>query len=217
MQYADRRHAGRVLAERLAGYHFDGDVLALGLARGGVPVAFEIARSLGCPLDVLSVRKLGTPGQPELALGAIASGGIRVLNEAVVHGLGISEAQIEAIANREAETLRQREQNFRAARPPAKIEGQNILLVDDGLATGATMRAAIEIVKRQGAKRMVVVVPVAAESTCLDLQHLVDGIICDHTPDPFRAVGFHYEDFSPTTDEEVRDLLLEANRNGTVG
>lgn len=179
----------------------------LALPRGGVPVGAEVARHLGAPLDVMVVRKLGVPGHEELAMGALASGGALVVNEEVVGALGIPRSAIEAAAAREARELERREHAYRDDRPPAEVAGRIVILVDDGLATGSTMRAAVAALRRRGPKRLVVAVPVAAASTCEDLAGEVDEIVCGQTPEPFQAVGLWYEDFSQTTDEEVHAEL----------
>lgn len=216
LPFRDRREAGRILATRLSPYADRPDVLVLALPRGGVPVAYEVARALNAPLDVFLVRKLGVPGHEELAMGAIASGGVRVLNEDLVHTLRIPEPVIEAAAAAALRELERRERAYRGDRPPPDVHGRTVVLVDDGLATGATMLAAIQALRQQEAKRTVVAVPVAAPDTCAALRPAVDDIICAVTPQPFRAVGFWYEDFSQTTDDEVRDLLARssATRDG---
>jgi putative phosphoribosyl transferase len=210
MRFKDRAHAGRWLAERLRGYAGRNDVAVLGLPRGGVPVAYEVARALGAPLDVFLVRKLGLPGHEELAMGAIASGGIRVLNQDVVQGLGIPPDVIEAVAEREQQELERRERAYRGDRPAPHLSGTTVIVVDDGLATGSTMRAAAEALRRLGPARIVVAVPVSAADTCEQLGREVDEIVCATTPEPFVAVGRWYEDFSETTDAEVRHLLERA-------
>jgi predicted phosphoribosyltransferase len=206
-RFNDRRDAGRELAERLSHYAGRDDVVVLGLPRGGVPVAFEVARALAAPLDVFLVRKLGLPGHEELAMGAIASGGVRVLNDDVVSATGIPEAQIAQVAARELEQLRRQEHAYRGDRPPLDVRGRVAILVDDGLATGATMRAAIAALRDQGAGAIVVAVPTAPGETCEALRREVDEVVCARTPDPFTAVGLWYRDFTPVSDEEVRDLL----------
>jgi predicted phosphoribosyltransferase len=206
-RFRNRTDAGRRLAEKLAAYANRPDVLVLGLPRGGVPVGFEVARVLGAPLDVFLVRKLGVPGYEELAMGAVASGGGRVLNDEIVHGLGISEHEIDAAVARELEELARREQLFRGDRPPPDIEGRTVILVDDGLATGATMRAASQALRQQHPARIVVAVPTASPDTCEALKAEADDVICAMTPEPFFAVGHWYEDFTQTTDDEVRHLL----------
>jgi predicted phosphoribosyltransferase len=205
-RFRNRTDAGRQLAEKLAAYANRSDVLVLGLPRGGVPVGFEVARALGAPLEVFLVRKLGVPGYEELAMGAVASGGGRVLNDEIVHGLGISEHEIDAAVARELQELARREQLFRGDRPPPDIEGRTVILVDDGLATGATMRAAVAALRRQRPAGIVVAVPTASPDTCEALKAEADDVICAMTPDPFFAVGHWYDDFTQTTDEEVRDF-----------
>jgi predicted phosphoribosyltransferase len=185
-------------------------VLVLALPRGGVPVAFEVARALGAPLDVFLVRKLGVPGHEELAMGAIATGGVRVVNEAVVRELGIGGEVIDAVAGRERAELERRERAYRGERPAPEVRGRAVILVDDGLATGSTMRAAALAVRRQEPERVVVAAPVAARATCAELLAEVDDVVCAATPEPFYGVGRWYEDFSQTTDEEVRELLARA-------
>ena len=208
--FRDRTEAGRLLAERLVDYANRSDVLVLALPRGGVPVAFEVAKALAAPLDVFLVRKLGVPGHEELAMGAIASGGVRVLNEDVVSYLRISERVIDAVAEREQEELERRERAYRGDRAALDVRGHSVILIDDGLATGSTMRAAVVALRQQRPSRLVVAVPVAAESTCSAFRSEVDEIICAMTPEPFYAVGLWYEDFSQTTDDEVRELLRRA-------
>jgi len=206
-RFRNRADAGRQLAEKLTAYANKPDVLVLALPRGGVPVGFEVADALGAPLDVLLVRKLGVPGYEELAMGAVATGGLRVLNEEIVRGLGIPETEIDAIVARELEELARRERLYRGGSPPPDVIGRTVILVDDGLATGATMRAAVQALKQQQPARIVVAVPTASPDTCEALRAEADDVICTMTPDPFLAVGHWYEDFSQTTDEEVRDLL----------
>jgi putative phosphoribosyl transferase len=210
--FRDRVEAGRVLASHLAHYAGRPDVLVLALPRGGVPVGYEVARALGAPLDVFLVRKLGVPGHEELAMGAIASGGVRVLNEDVVAALDIPQAAIEAAAEREAQELARREREYRDGRPAPNVRGRTVLLVDDGLATGSTMRAAVAALRRLQPAAIVVAVPTAAFETCAELRPLVEEVVCASTPHPFRAVGLWYDDFSQTSDEEVRGLLARAAR-----
>jgi erythromycin esterase-like protein/predicted phosphoribosyltransferase len=205
--FRDRREAGRHLASKLAAYANRSDVLVLGLARGGVPVAYEVAHALAAPLDVFIVRKLGVPGYEELAMGAIATGGVRVLNNQLVERLGIPEYLIEVVAAREQEELRRRERLYRGGLPPLDARGRTVILVDDGLATGTTMQAAIKALKQQDPARIVVAVPIASRETCEELKAEADDVICAVTPEPFHAVGLWYEDFAQTTDEEVRELL----------
>jgi predicted phosphoribosyltransferase len=209
-RFRDRAEAGRLLAERLTPYAGRPDVVVLALPRGGVPVAYEVARALNAPLDVFVVRKLGLPGHEELAVGAIASGGVRVLNEGVVAAAGLTPEAIEGVAERERAEIERREREYRGDRPPLSPEGKVAILVDDGLATGATMRAAIAAVRERSPARVVVAVPTAAPSTCDELAREVDELICLRTPEPFYAVGLWYDDFSQTSDEEVRELLERA-------
>jgi putative phosphoribosyl transferase len=210
LRFANRREAGKVLAERLRAYAGRDDVLVLGLPRGGVPVACEVATSLGAALDVFVVRKLGVPQQPELAMGAIASGGVRVLNDDVVQWYRIPQAAIEAVARGEERELARRERAYRNGRPAAPIEGKVVVLVDDGLATGSTMRAALAAVRRRNPSRVIVAVPVGARETCADLGTVADEVVCAQMPAGFSAVGPWYVDFSQTTDEEVTALLQDS-------
>jgi putative phosphoribosyl transferase len=210
MLFRDRSDAGRKLAARLTHYAGRDDVLVLALPRGGVPVGYEVAEALGAPLDVFLVRKLGTPGHEELAMGAIASGGIRVLNDQVVRMLRPSEEVIARVEATERRELERREREYRGGRPPLDVRGKTVILVDDGLATGSTMRAAVAAVRRLGPARVVVAVPVGAAETCEEFEGEADEAICAKEPDPFYAVGTWYDDFSQTTDEEVRDLLGRA-------
>jgi len=207
MLFRDRTDAGRQLAAKLGAYAGRPDVLVLALPRGGVPVAHEVAKALDAPLDVFLVRKLGLPGQEELAMGAVASGGVRVLNDEVVQGLAIPDWMIDEVAHHQEEELRRREQLYRGDRPPPDARGRTVILVDDGLATGSTMRAAVTALHRQGPARIVVAVPVGAPQTCAEFQELADEAVCARTPEHFHAVGMWYDDFSQTTDEEVQDLL----------
>jgi predicted phosphoribosyltransferase len=213
-RFRDRTEAGRLLAEKLKCYANRPDVIVLALPRGGVPVASEVARALAVPLDVLIVRKIGMPGQPELAMGAIASGGICVLNEELLQSYPIPTAEIEAVAARELHELERRERTYRGDRPAPDVHGRTVILVDDGLATGTTMRSAVEALKKQHPASVVIAVPVAPASVCEELKKLKDHVVftCLSTPEPFFAVGLWYEDFSQTTDEEVRDLLVRAAR-----
>jgi putative phosphoribosyl transferase len=203
----NRQVAGQALAEALHAYRDRDDVIVLGLPRGGVPVALEIATALGAPLDLMLVRKLGTPGQEELAMGAIASGGGRVMNEHVVQALGISQQAIERVAERESMELKRREQAYRGKRPWPKLADRCVILVDDGLATGATMRAAVAAVHTQQPARIVVAVPVAPADTIALLREEADEVICLAEPEPFQAIGLWYIDFSQVSDEEVREML----------
>jgi predicted phosphoribosyltransferase len=205
--FANRREAGLALARRLRHLAGRDDVVVLALPRGGVPVGFEVAKALGARLDVFVVRKLGLPGYPELAMGAIASGDTRVLNEDVVRWYRPSARALDAVTRSERLELERRERNYRGNRPLTPIEGHVVILVDDGLATGSTMRAAILAVRRLKPARVVVAVPVGARETCAALRDVADDVVCVLTPEPFRAVGLWYEDFSQTSDEEVRELL----------
>ena len=210
MIFRDRTDAGRRLAERLTEYADRPGVLVLALPRGGVPVAFEVAVKLDAPLDIFLVRKLGVPGHEELAMGAIATGGVRVVNREVVEYLRISGEVIDAVAADEQRELERRERAYRDDRPPPDVRGKTVILVDDGLATGSTMRAAAAALRKQGPARIVVAVPVSSPETCDEFRSEVDDIVCAVTPRPFRGVGMWYEDFSQTTDEEVRELLARA-------
>ncbi len=205
--FEDRTEAGRVLADKLAAYTGRADVVVLALPRGGVPVGFEVARSLGVPLDVCSVRKLGVSGHAELAMGAIAGDGTRVVNRRVVRELGIAEDKLQAVAAAERQELERRERTYRGQRSPPELTGKVVIVVDDGLATGATMWAAVAAIRRQQPARVVVAVPVAAASTCQALEQAADEVVCASTPALFVAVGQAYCDFGQTTDEEVRALL----------
>jgi putative phosphoribosyl transferase len=210
MPFRNRSEAGRWLADRLQAYAQRPDVIVLALPRGGVPVGFELARSLNAPLDVFLVRKLGLPGQEELAMGAIASGGVRVLNDDVVRAVGVPASVIDDVARKEDQELRRREAAYRGSRPAPEVRGRVVILVDDGLATGSTMKAAVRAVRQMQPARVVVAVPVAAASTRDELAAEVDEVVCMTPPEPFLAVGRWYEDFSQTTDDEVRDLLQRA-------
>jgi putative phosphoribosyl transferase len=209
-RFRDRRDAGSQLAERLAHYAGRSDTIVLALPRGGVPVAYEIARAIVAPLDVFLVRKLGLPGHEEFAIGAIASGGVRVLNEETLRDYGVSREQVDAVVAAEERELARRERQYRDDRPFPSVEGRIVILVDDGLATGSTMRAAIAALRQELPARIIVAVPVAPRETCSELHQIVDEMICLTTPDPFYAVGLWYEDFSQTTDEEVRAYLERA-------
>src|SRR5438094_3251828 len=210
-RFADRAEAGRVLAEKLKPLAGNPNVVVLALPRGGVPVAAELARALGAPLDVFVVRKLGVPGHEELAMGAIATGGVLVLDDRLVHGLGVSDDQIDRTIARELQELERREAAYRAGRGPPDLEGKTVILVDDGLATGATMQAAALAVRKYNPARVVVAVPVASAETCDEFRANVDEIVCALTPAPFHAVGLWYEDFSQTSDDEVQELLRQAS------
>lgn len=216
MLFRDRFDAGQRLAEKLRRYADRPDVLVLALPRGGVPVAFEVADALGAPLDLFLVRKLGVPGRGELAMGAIATGGIRVVNPDVVGPLAIPDEIIDAVAAEEQRELERRERAYRGDRPPPDVQGRTVILVDDGLATGSTMRAALAALRRQQPARVVVAVPVGAAEACTELEGLADEVVCVRTPEPFRAVGLWYDDFSQTTDEEVHDLLSRAAGRAAV-
>jgi predicted phosphoribosyltransferase len=205
--FGDRTEAGRMLAARLEKYAGKPDVIVLALPRGGVPVAYEVARALHAPLDVFVVRKLGIPAHEELAMGAVATGGVRVLNDQVIRGLSIPDYVVDAVATWELRELERRERLYRGDRPPPDVRGKTVILVDDGLATGSTMLAAVRALRLQGPARIVVAVPVAAPDTCELLKAYVDEVVCAATPEPFYAVGLWYRDFSQTTDEEVRELL----------
>jgi len=210
MIYRDRIEAGKLLAPRVTDYADRPEGLVLALPRGGVPVAFEVARELHAPLDIFLVRKLGVPGHEELAMGAIATGGVRVINEGVVDNLRIPGEVIDAVAADELWELGRRERAYRGDRPAPDVRGKTVILVDDGLATGSTMRAAAAALRQQQPARIVVAVPVSAVQTCDEYRMGVDEIICAVTPEPFQSVGLWYKDFSQTTDEEVRDLLARA-------
>lgn len=212
-RFLNRREAGIELAEKLS--HFAGrqDVVVLGLARGGVPVAYEIARALHVPLDVFVVRKLGAPGHEEFAIGAIATGGIRVLNREAIQLLGITSSTIERVTMLEQQELERREKMYRGDRGAANIKGRTVIVVDDGLATGATMQAAITALRRQGPAAIIVAAPVVATDTCRYLRTVADGCEYVQAPEPFYGVGLWYADFSPTSDQEVQSLLEAAARS----
>jgi putative phosphoribosyl transferase len=213
--YTDRHEAGAALARHLK--HLQGrDAVVLALPRGGVPVGYQVARALGAPLDVFVVRKLGLPGQPEFAMGAIASGGIRVLDDEVVGAFGVSPEAIDAVTRVEQAELERRERAYRDGRAPVSIEDRIAILVDDGLATGSTMRAAVAAVRRLRPARIVVAVPVGARDSCDELRAAADEVVCLFTPEPFRAVGLWYADFAETTDAQVRELLGLATPAGSV-
>jgi predicted phosphoribosyltransferase len=216
IRFKNRYEAGRFLAERLSAYANRPDTLVLALPRGGVPVAYEIAKALGAPLDVFQVRKLGLPGHEELAMGAIATGGVRVRNPEVVEYLRIPDEVIDEVTARERQELERRERLYREGRPALSPRGRVVILVDDGLATGSTMRAAILALRQQQPASIVVAVPVAAKQTCEELRAVADEVVCAVTPDPFYAVGLWYEDFAQTTDEEVRELLARAENKRTA-
>jgi len=215
-RYRNRTEAGRVLASMLTAYANCKDVLVLALPRGGVPVAYEVARALHVPLDVFLVRKLGVPGHEELAMGAIAMGGIRVINEDVIHSLHIPSHIVDAVAFREERELERREKPYRDDRPLPILHDKTVILIDDGLATGATMRAAVQALRVQGPAKIVVAVPVAAYATYRQFRFEVDEIICAQTPEALYGIGWWYEDFSQTSDQQVRELLTEAERENQV-
>ena len=205
--FKDRVDAGEHLAERLRTYRARNDVVVLALPRGGVPIASEVARVLGVPFDVIVVRKLGVPGHEELAMGAIAAGGVRLVNHDVVDALRIPDSVLDSVAMQEAVELDRREQLYRGGRAPLGLTGKIVIVVDDGLATGSTMRAAVMAARQQKPARVIVAVPVGAPSTCAELAREADEVVCLRTPDPFVAVGLWYRDFTPTSDNEVRSLL----------
>lgn len=211
--FPDRVEAGRLLGrELLRRFGRREDALVLALPRGGVPVGYEVSKALGAPLDVFIVRKLGVPGHEELAMGAIASGGVRVLNDEVLRYAPIPNAVIDAVAAREQQELERRERSYRGTKPPLDVTGKTVFVVDDGLATGSTMRAAVRALRQMGAREVIVAVPVAAPETCREFRAEVNDILCLRTPSPFQAVGLWYEDFSQTTDEEVHDILERSSQ-----
>jgi predicted phosphoribosyltransferase len=212
-KFRDREDAGRRLAAKLFSYANRPDVIVLALPRGGVPVGFEVARALDAPLDVFVVRKLGIPWHEELAMGAIASGGVRVLDRDTIRAARVSEADIQRVTDAEEAELARREARYRGNRPFPDLEKRTVILVDDGLATGATMRAAVAALRHEGPSKIVVAVPVASPETCDAFRDIADEIICAETPEPFRAVGLWYEDFSQTSDGEVHRLLDLASRS----
>jgi putative phosphoribosyl transferase len=212
-QYGDRAEAGRLLASELVHYAGHPKLLILALPRGGVPVAFEIAQALHAPLDVFLVRKLGVPGQEELAMGAVASGNVRILQSDVLEAFGISHSTLQAATLQETEEMARRERLYRGDRPSPQVRDRTIILVDDGLATGSTMRAAIAALKQQHPERIIVTVPVATRETCAEFESEVDEIICLRTPASFQAVGLWYERFPQLTDEEVCELLEKADES----
>jgi len=215
-QFFDRTEAGEFLAENLSTYANRDDVIVLALPRGGVPVATEVAKRLNAPLDVFVVRKLGLPGHPELAMGAIASGGARVFNGEVVNAMRISDEVIDAVSGEELIELQRREKAYRAGRPPLELEGKTVIVIDDGIATGSTMLAAVSALRQLNAARIVVAAPVVAASTYREIQRAADEVATVMLPEHFYAVGQWYEDFSQTTDDEVRDLLAQAARRQPV-
>lgn len=208
--FRDRCEAGRLLAAKLRTYAHRPDVIVLALPRGGVPVGYEVARALGAPLDIFLVRKLGVPGHEELAMGAVATGGVRVLNDEVVRVLRIPDYVIDAVAAWEQQELERHERVYRGHRPQPNVQDRTVILVDDGLATGATMLAAINALRQQLPARIVVAVPTASPDICEEMRTQADDVVCAITPEPFYSVGLWYEDFSQTTDEEVRDLLARS-------
>ena len=211
--FKNRREAGEFLADKLIEYANRADLIVLGLPRGGIPVAYEVAHKLNAPLDVFVVRKLGVPGHEELAMGAIASGGVRVLNDDVISCLGIPADVLDAVAVDEMRELGRRERLYRGKRPPLRVKGRTVIIVDDGLATGSTMRAAVKSLQQHHPRKIVVAAPVGARETCDSFKTEVDTIcVCAITPEPFQAVGLWYANFMQTTDEEVRDLLSRADR-----
>jgi len=214
--FRDRQDAGVVLAAQLTRFADDPSVVVLGLPRGGVPVAYEVARALHAPLDVFVVRKLGVPGQRELAMGAIASGGVRVLNPEVVNGLGIPQRMIDAVADQEHKELERQQRAYRGDGPFPDLKGRTVIVVDDGLATGSTMRAAVKALRLMEPRRIVVAAPVAAAETCRSLAQEADEVVCVNTPEAFHAVSLWYEEFKQTTDDEVRFLLKSAGQLASV-
>lgn len=212
--FADRRQAGAALAAQLKQYRGKPDVVVVALPRGGVPVAFEVASALDAPLEIFVVRKLGMPGHRELAMGAIASGGVRILNEDVVRVYGIPARAIDEVARQEQDELERREREYRGDQPPIDLRDKTVILIDDGLATGSTMRAAVEAVRAHRPSRVVVAVPVGAPETCQEFADVADDVVCARTPRAFSAVGLWYRDFSETTDEEVKALLRQARGRG---
>ncbi|QSJ20181.1 phosphoribosyltransferase [Nostoc sp. UHCC 0702] len=208
-KFRNRIEAGQMLAKHLTAYANRTDVLVLGLPRGGVPVAFEVAKALNVPLDICLVRKLGVPAHEELAMGAIASGGVRVLNSEVVDSLGIDRRTIDEVATQELQELQRRDRAYRGDRPHAPVKNRTVILIDDGIATSSTIRAAIAVLRSQQAQQIVVAVPVAPATTCEQLRAEVEEVICLTTPEPMYAIGLWYKDFSQTSDEEVRDLLAK--------
>ncbi|MEB3148966.1 MAG: phosphoribosyltransferase [Sphaerospermopsis sp.] len=207
LRFRNRKEAGKMLAQNLTAYANEENLLVLALPRGGVPVAFEVAKALNAPLDVCIVRKLGVPGHKELAMGAIASGGIGVLNSDVINTLGIDKETIQAVAAEELQELQRRDRTYRGDALPLNVENKTVILIDDGIATGSTMRAAIGILQQQQPQKIVVAIPVAPASTYKELQSEVDEIVCLQIPEILSAIGLWYEDFAQTTDEEVKEIL----------
>jgi predicted phosphoribosyltransferase len=212
MKFKNRSEAGRFLSERLSAYADRRDTIVLALPRGGVPIGFEVATALHAPLDIFLVRKLGVPGQVELAMGAIATGGVRALNQDVIQYLGVPDELIDEVTAREQKELERRELLYRGGRPAQSAHGRVAILVDDGLATGSTMRAAATALRRQQPAKIVVAVPVGSEQVCNEFRYEMDEIVCGYTPEPFYAISLWYEDFSQTTDDEVSELLLRAEQ-----
>lgn len=210
--FSNRTDAGRQLAQELASYRKRDDILVLALPRGGVPVAAVVARELNAPLDVLIVRKVGLPDNPELAMGAVASGDVEIVNERVTKSWGIGRQQFTEIAQRELKEMARREELYRHGRAPLSVEDKRVILVDDGIATGSTVKAAVKAVRKLEASSVIVAVPVAAESTVRELEAEADEVVCVHTPADFRSVGANYQDFSQTSDTEVCELLESANK-----
>lgn len=206
----DRVDAGRRLADALDDYEGGDDVVVYGLPRGGVPVAAEVARALDAPLDVLIVRKLGVPGQPELAMGAVASGGVRVLNDEILRQIHVSHDQIDRISEEQRHEVRKREERLRGDADVPDVKGKTALVIDDGIATGSTMRASVEALRELGPEKVAVAVPVASHGACEDMEEVADDVVCLETPSPFHAVGAWYENFNQTTDAEVKRLLEQA-------
>ena len=209
-RFRDRTEAGQMLAAILREYADRNDMVVLALPRGGVPVGFEVAKALNAPLDIFVVRKLGLPEQEELAMGAIASGGVRVLNRDLIRALGIPNEVVDRVTQEERRELERRERAYRQGRPPIDLSGKTVILVDDGLATGSSMRVAAFALKQKQPGQSIVAVPVAARDSCVELESVADKVVCALTPEPFWGVGQWYEDFSQTSDEEVRDLLKRA-------
>jgi putative phosphoribosyl transferase len=212
-RFRDRREAGRRLAQSLAPYANRDDVVILALPRGGVPVAFEVARALGAPLDVFPVRKLGAPGHPEFAIGAIAAGGVRILTKDAIEELGISPAVVEQVAERERLELERRDKVYHGDRPKPPLKGKTVLVMDDGLATGSTMEAAVSALRQYQPAKIIVAAPVGASETCRRMRAVADDVVCLETPEPFNAVGSWYQVFDQTTDAEVIELLQAASSN----
>jgi len=208
--FENRREAGRILAHHLLKYKNQPEVLVLGLPRGGVPVACEVARELNARFDVFVVRKLGVLGHEELGMGAIATGGVRILHDAIIRELSLSAQTIDLVSKRERQELERREKLYRGDRPAPVIENRTVIIVDDGLATGSTMKAAVQAVRQQNPARLIVAVPTAPVETCEELRRIADELVCVLTPEPFFSVGGSYQDFSQMTDDEVRDLIVRA-------